>query len=197
MQTFWQDVRFGWRMMRKAPGFAVLAVLATALGIGAATTIFSSTDATLLRPFAFPNQERLVVLFERKLSIGFVRAAISPGNLVTWREQAQTLQDVIVLRNREYTLTGNGPAERYTAYGVSAGFFDALGVKPELGRTFERGEDEAGRAQVAVLKHTFWQTRFGGDPKVVGQQILLDDKPFTIIGVMPKDFEFPFGAGEM
>lgn len=197
MQTFWQDVRFGWRMLRKAPGFAVLAVLATALGIGATTTIFSSTDATLLRPFVFPQQERLVVLFERKPSIGFVRAAISPGNLVAWRAQAKSLQDVIVLRNRDYTLTGQGPAERYTAYGVSAGFFDALGVKPLLGRTFERGEDEVGRAQVAVLKHRFWQTRFGGDPQVLGKQVLLDDKPFTIIGVMPKDFEFPFGAGEM
>jgi putative ABC transport system permease protein len=197
MQTLWQDVRFGWRMLRKTPGVALLAVLATALGIGAATTIFSSTDATLLRPFAFPNQERLAVLFERKLSIGFTRASVSPGNIVAWRAQAQTLQDISVMRNRDYTLTGEGPPERCTAYGVSAAFFDALGVKPQLGRTFQPGEDEPGRAQVTVLRHAYWQQRFGGDPQIVGKQILLDDKPFTIIGVMPKDFEFPFGGGEM
>jgi putative ABC transport system permease protein len=151
----------------------------------------------LLRPFSFPHQARLAVLFERKLSIGVTRASVSPGNIVAWRAQAQTLQEVIVLRNRDYTLTGDGPPERYTAYGVSAAFFDALGVQPLLGRTFQRGEDEAGRAQVAVLRHAFWQKRFGGDPQIVGKQILLDDKPFTIVGVMTKDFEFPFGGGEM
>jgi putative ABC transport system permease protein len=197
MQTLWQDLRYGGRMIRQKPGFAALAILTLALGIGAATTIASSTDATLLRPFSFPNQARLAVLFERKLSIGVTRASVSPGNIVAWRAQAQTLQEVIVLRNRDYTLTGDGPPERYTAYGVSAAFFDALGVQPLLGRTFQRGEDEAGRAQVAVLRHAFWQKRFGGDPQIVGKQILLDDKPFTIVGVMTKDFEFPFGGGEM
>jgi len=197
MQNLWQDLRYGARMIKTNPGLAAVAVLAIALGIGATTTVFSSTDATLLHPFSFPNQDRLVVLFERKLSIGVTRATVSPGNLVEWRAQSQTLQDVIVMRNREYTLKSDGPAERYTAYGVSATFFDALGVKPQLGRTFERGEDEAGRAQVAVLRHAFWQTRFGGDPQIVGKQILLDDKPFTVVGVMPKHFDFPYGGGEM
>jgi putative ABC transport system permease protein len=197
MQTLWQDLRYGLRMIRQNPGFAAIAVLATALGIGATTTIFSSADATMLRPFSFPNQERLVMLFERNLDIGITRGSISPGNVIEWRAQSQTLQEVIVMRNRDFTMTGQEAPERYVSHGVSAAFFDALGVRPQLGRTFQRGEDEPGRAQVAVLKHSFWQKRFGGDPQVVGKQMLLDDQPFEIIGVMPKDFEFPFGGGEM
>jgi putative ABC transport system permease protein len=197
MQTLWQDLRYGARMLMKNPGFTLIAVLATALGISANTTIFSSADATLLRPLSFPNQERLVMLFERNPEAGITRGSVSPGNVIEWREQAETLQEVIVIRNRDYILTGEGPPERYTSYGVSAAFFDALGVQPHLGRAFQRGEDEAGQAQVVVLRYGFWQTRFGGDPQIVGKQVLFDDKPFEIIGVMPKDFEFPFGGGEM
>jgi putative ABC transport system permease protein len=197
MQTLLQDLRYGARMILKNPGFALIAVLAIALGIGAVTTIFSGADATMLRPFSFPNQKRLVMLFERKLEAGITRASMSPGNVIALREQSQTLQEVVVMRNRDYTLTGEGPPERYTSYGVSAAFFDALGAQPQLGRTFRRGEDEEGNAQVVVLRQAFWQTRFGGDPKIVGKRIILDDKPFEVIGVMPKDFEFPYGGGEM
>src|SRR5262245_15161076 len=197
MQTLLQDLRYGARILLKNPGFALIAALAIALGIGAVTTIFTAADATMLRPFSFPNQKRLVMLFERKLEAGITRASMSPGNLVALGEQSQTLQEVVVMRNRDYTLTGEGPPERYTSYGVSAAFFDALGAQPQLGRTFRRGEDEEGNAQVVVLRHAFWQTRFGGDPKIVGKQIRLDDKPFEVIGVMPKDFEFPYGGGEM
>ncbi len=197
MQKLWQDLRYGARMLLKNPGLSLIAVLATALGISANTTIFSSADATMLRPFSFPNQDRLVMLFERNPEIGIKRGSVSPGNVIEWRAQAQTLQEVIVIKNRDYTLTGEGLPERYNSYTVSAVFFDALGVQPLLGRTFQREEDEAGRAQVAVLRHAFWQRRFGGDPHIVGKQIMLDDKPFEIIGVMPKDFEFPYGGGEM
>src|SRR5581483_6505912 len=100
-----------------------------------------------------------------------------------WRRARLDLagqRDRVARADRDFTLTGEGPPERYTSYGVSAAFFDALGVRPQLGRTFRRGEDEAGRAQVAVLKHSFWQKRFGGDPGIVGRQIMLDDKPFEI-----------------
>jgi putative ABC transport system permease protein len=197
MQTLGQDLRYGARMMLKKPGFTLIAALAIALGIGAVTTIFSAADATMLRPFSFPNQERLVMLFERKPEAGIMRSSVSPGNVFALREQSQTLQEIIVLRNRDYTLTGDGPPERYTSYGVSAAFFDALGAQPQLGRTFLRGEDEEGNAQVVVLRHAFWQTRFGGDPKIIGKRIMLDDKPFEVIGVMPKDFEFPYGGGEL
>src|SRR5262245_8579234 len=197
MQTSLEDLRYGARMMLKNPGFTLIAVLAIALGIGAVTTIFSAADATMLRPFSFPNQKRLVMLFERKQEAGITRASVSPGNVIMLREQSRTLQEVVVMDGRDYTLTGDGPPERYTSYGVSAAFFDALGAQPQLGRTFRRGEDEEGNSQVVVLRHAFWQTRFGGDPKIVGKRIMLDDKPFEVIGVMPEDFEFPYGGGEM
>jgi putative ABC transport system permease protein len=197
MQTLWQDVRYGVRMMLKNPGMSLIAILAIALGISANTMIFSSADATMLRPFTFPNQSRLAVLFESNPKIGMMRASISPANIAEWRTSAQTLQDVIVMRNREYTLISDGPPERYVSHGVSATFFDALGIRPELGRTFRRGEDEPGGEQVAVIRHAFWQTRFGGDRQIIGKRIMLDDKPFEIIGVMPKNFDFPYGGGEM
>jgi putative ABC transport system permease protein len=197
LEDIWQDVRYGARMLRKNPVLTLTAVLATALGISANTTIFSSADATLLRPLSFPNQERLLMLFERNPEAGISRGSVSPGNVSEWRAQAETLEEIIVIRNRDYILTGEGPPERYTSYGVSAAFFDALGIKPYLGRTFHSGEDESGRAQVVVLRYAFWQTRFAGDPQIVGKQVLFDDKPFEVIGVMPKDFEFPYGDGEM
>jgi putative ABC transport system permease protein len=197
MRTLLQDLRYGARLLLKKPGFTLIATLAIALGIGAVTTNFSAADATMLRPFSFPNQERLMMLFERKQEAGITRAPVSPGNVIALREQSQTLQEVVVMRGRDHTLTGDGPPERYTSYGVSAAFFDALGAQPQLGRTFRLGEDEEGNAQVVVLRHAFWQTRFGGDPKIIGKRIILDDKPFEVIGVMPKDFEFPYGGGEM
>ncbi|MCI0392111.1 MAG: ABC transporter permease [Acidobacteria bacterium] len=197
MQTLLHDLRFGARILLKKPGFSLIAALAIALGIGGVTTIFSAADATMLRPFSFPNQERLVMLFERKSDAGVTRASVSPGNVIAIREQSQTLQEVVVMRGRDYALTGEGPPERYTSYGVSAAFFDALGAQPQLGRAFRRGEDEEGNAQVVVLRHAFWQTRFGGDPKIIGKQLKFDDKPFEVIGVMPKDFEFPYGGAEM
>src|SRR5262245_12332212 len=136
MRTLWQDLRYGARMMLKKPGFTLIAVLAIALGIGAVTTIFSAADAYMLRPFSFPNQKRLMMLFERNPEMGITSASVSAGNVVSWREQSQTLQEVVVMRGRDYTLTGDGPPERYTSYGVSAAFFDALGAQPQLGRTF-------------------------------------------------------------
>jgi putative ABC transport system permease protein len=191
------DLHYGARMIRKNPGFAVVAVLTIALGIAANTFIFSVVDALVLRPFSFPNEARLVAIFERKLSIGIQHATVSPGNVMEWRAQSKALQEIVAMRSREHTLTGDGPPERYMGTVVSAAFFDALGVRAQLGRTFQPGEDEAGRAEIAVLRHDFWQKRFGGDPQIVGKQILLDDKPFTVIGVMPKDFDFPYNGGEL
>jgi hypothetical protein len=152
VNTFWQDPRFGARMIQKNPGFAVVAALAIALGIAANTLMFSVVDALVLRPFSFANEARLVALFERKPSIGVEHAAVSPGNVIEWRAQSKTLQEVVVMRGREHTLAGDGPPERYTGTGVSAAFFDALGVRAQLGRTFQPGEDEAGRAEVAVAR---------------------------------------------
>jgi putative ABC transport system permease protein len=203
MQTYrWedemiQDLRFGVRMMLKHPGFTFIAVLTLALGIGANTTIFSAMESVILHPFSFPNQNRLVVIYERKLDAGINRTGVTPGSLHDLREQSQTFEQFVSLSGGFFDLTGTDKPERLVAYRVSAGFFAALGVQPLLGRTFQPDEDTAGREQVVVLKQSLWERRYGSDPNILGQSIELNGKAYTVIGVMPNDFNFPYSGGEL
>jgi putative ABC transport system permease protein len=193
-----QDLRYGARMLMKNPGFALVAVITLAAGIAANTTIFSIADALVLRPFNFPNQDRLVMIWERgALDGGFDHGSVAPGNFNDWREQNQSFERFIAIDAHSFDLTGAGRPEQFGGYGVSAGFFDALGVKPALGRAFLPGEDEPGRDQVIVLKHSLWERRFGADPNIVGSTLTLNAKTFTVIGVTPPDFNFPPNGGEM
>ena len=192
-----QDLRFGVRMLLKHPGFTVVAVLTLALGIGTNTTIFSAMESVILHPFSFPNQDRLVVIYQRKLDAGINRYGVSPGDLHDWREHSQTFEQFVSLHGAAFDLTGTDKPERYFGYRVSAGFFAALGVAPLLGRTFQPGEDTAGREQVVILQHSLWQRRFGSDPNILGQSIKLNGKAHTVIGVMPKDFKFPYSGREL
>jgi putative ABC transport system permease protein len=198
LEDMLQDLRYGARMLMKKPGFTLVAVVTLAAGIAANTTIFSVADALILRPFNFPNQERLVMVWERgEHESGFYYGPAAPGNFIDWREQSQSFERLIAIDGRSFDLTGAQQPERFGGYGVSAGFFDALGVKAALGRTFLPGEDEPGRDQVVVLKHSLWERRFGADPNIVGRTLTLNAKTFTVIGVMPADFNFPFNGGEM
>ncbi|MBO0724408.1 MAG: ABC transporter permease [Blastocatellia bacterium] len=198
MNTVWQDLRFGARMLMKKPGFTLIAAITLAAGVAANTTIFSLTDALILRPFNFQNQDRLVMIWERgALDGAFDHASVAPGNLNDWREQNQSFERFIAFDQRSFNLTGAHQPEQFGGYGVSAGFFDTLGVKAALGRTFLPGEDEPGRDQVVVLKHSLWERRFGSDPNIVGRTLTLNAKTFTVIGVAPADFNFPFNGGEM
>src|SRR5215470_12973636 len=198
LEDLLQDLRYGMRMLLGKPGFALIAVITLAAGIAANTTIFSLADATILRPFNFPNQERLVMVWEGgALAGGFDHGSVAPGNFNDWREQNQSFERLIAIDQRSFDLTGAHQPERFHGYGVSAGFFDALGVKAALGRTFLPGEDAPGRDQVVVLKHSLWERRFGSDPNIVGRTLTLNSKKFTVIGVMPADFNFPFNGGEM
>jgi putative ABC transport system permease protein len=192
-----QDLHYAFRMFGKQPGFVAVAVIAIALGIGANTVIFSAVDALILRPFSFPNQERLVSLWERNLETGIRRGSVSPGNLIEWEAQSKSFERFIAMRSLAFDLTGNDQPERYTGYAVSAGFYDALGVKPMLGRAFQREDGELGREQVVILKHTLWQKRFGSDPQIIGQMVTLNGKNYTVIGVMAPEFNFPYGGGEL
>jgi putative ABC transport system permease protein len=192
-----QDLHYAFRMFGKQPGFVAVAAIAIALGIGANTVIFSAVDALILRPFSFPNQERLVSLWERNLETGIRRGSVSPGNLVEWEAQGKSFEQFVAMRSLAFDLTGNDQPERYTGYGVSVGFFETLGVKPMLGRTFQREDGELGRDQVIVLKHTLWEKRFGSNPQIIGQTVTLNGKNHTVIGVMPPEFNFPYGGGEM
>jgi len=197
MNTFWQDLRYGIQVLRKAPGFTAVAVIIIALGIGAVTTIFSSMNAVVFEPFSFPNQERLVAVLERNLEIGIQRGSVSPGNFIEWSEQSQSFDHLIAISQNYFDMTDSDQPERFAGYKVSAGFFDALGTSAAYGRTFLPEEQQAGRHQVVVLKHSLWQSRFGANPEIINQTITLNRERYTVIGVMPEEFNFPFNAGEM
>ncbi|HSO74718.1 MAG TPA: ABC transporter permease, partial [Blastocatellia bacterium] len=192
-----QDSRYGFRMLVRSPGFTAVALLAITLGISANTITFSAMDATLFHPFAFPNQERLAMLWESNPELGFRRGSVSPANVNDWREQNQTLDQVVAIAGRDFDLTERDEPERLRGNAVSARFFDALGVSALHGRTFTPDEEQAGHQPVVVLKHTLWQRRFGADPNIVSQTIRLNGTSFIVIGVMPADFNFPFNGGEM
>ncbi len=193
----YRDLRYAVRMLRKNPGFTFVAVLTLALGIGANTTIFSTVDALLLHPFSFPNQQRLLVLWEQNLAVGTMRGSVAPGNFTDWREQNKACEQLIAIDQMSLDLTDGAHPERFRGYGVTRGFFDVLGVKAASGRTFLPEESEPGHEQVVVLKHSFWQQHLGGDQHIVGKTITLNRKSFTVVGVMPADFNYPYNDGEM
>ena len=197
MVSLLRDLTFSVRSLLKHPGFAAVAVLTFALGIAANTTIFSTVDALLLHPFSFPNQSRLLVLWEQNLAVGAARGSVAPGNFTDWREQNQSCEQLVAIDQISFDFSDGTHPERFPGYGVTQGFFDVLGVKPAFGRTFLPEESEPGRDQVVVLKHSFWQQHFSGDPNVVGKTITLNRKPFTVVGVMPADFNYPYNGGEL
>jgi putative ABC transport system permease protein len=197
MDSLIKDIRYVIRSLLKQRGFTAIAVITLALGIGANTTIFSTVDALILRPFSFPNQNRLVVVWEQNLEIGNVRGAVAPGNFTDWRQQNQVCEQLIAIDQRYFDISDGARLERFPGYGVTQGFFDALGVKAARGRTFLPEESEPGHDQVIVLKHSFWQAHFNGDPNIVGKTILLNQKVFTVVGVMPPDFNYPYNGGDL
>lgn len=197
MDSLLRDLKFSVRSLVKQPGFAVVVVLTLALGIAANTTIFSTVDALLLHPFSFPNQQRLLVLWEQNLAIGTTRGAVAPGNFTDWREHNQACEQLVAIDQISFDLSDGTHPERFPGYGVTKGFFDVLGVKAASGRTFLPEESEPGREQVVVLKHSFWQQHLGGDANIVGKTITLNRKVFTVVGVMPEDFNYPYNGGEI
>jgi putative ABC transport system permease protein len=189
MQNFWQDFRYGARSIAKNPGFAILAILALALGIGANTAIFSVVNSVLLRPLSYADPSRLVViLHEGKLPA-------SPADYLDWRKQSRSFDQIAAAQSGGATLTGGERAEQLTGMQVSANLFDTLGVPALRGRTFDASEDQPASKHVAVLSYPLWQRRFGGDPGIVGRDIVLNGESYTVTGVMPESFRFaPFWA---
>jgi putative ABC transport system permease protein len=190
METLLKDIRYGVRGLWKRPGFAAIAVLTLALGIGANTAIFSVVNAVLLRPLQFRDPDRLVMIWEDAKFAGFPRNTPAPANYVDWKNQTQTFEDIAATDEETLNLTGDGEPERVAAYGVSANFFPLLGVPPALGRTFVPDDDHPGAHNVVVLSHGLWQTRYGGDAKIINRDIQLDGEKFTVVGVMPAGFQF-------
>jgi putative ABC transport system permease protein len=190
MPTFTSDLRFGVRLLLKNPGFAAIAILALALGIGANTAIFSLVDRILVRPLPFSDPERLVMVWEDASHISFPRNTPAVANFVDWKKQNQVFTDMAATRGRAASLTGDGAPEAVIGRGVTANLFDVLGVKPLLGRTFTDEEDRRGE-NLVLIGYGLWQSRYGRDPGILGRTILMDGIPNTVIGVMPPDFNFP------
>jgi putative ABC transport system permease protein len=183
LRDFGQDIRYAARMLRKEPTFAAAAVLTVALGIGANTAIFALVDATLLRPLPFPGAERLVMIWERTERTP--RGRVAPLNLLDWRARSRTFEAIgaFIPNVGGMVMTGaDGLPDTVPRQWVTAGYFDALGVKPIAGRTF-RPSDDAGRVNGVVLSEGFWRSRFNADPGIVGRELRLDGGSWTVLGV--------------
>jgi putative ABC transport system permease protein len=189
LETLWQDLRYAARMFGRNPGFAAVAALTLALGIGANTAIFSVVNAVLLRPLPYAEPERLVTIFYHHPILGLWIA--NDETFLMWREQANAFEKVAAYTERTVDLSGNGEPERLTAALVSADLFSTLGVNPALGRVFMTDEDKAGGAPVVILSDALWRRRFNGDPQMVGRSITLDGKSHTVVAIMPPGFRFP------
>ncbi len=177
-----RDVRYTFRSLRNNPGFASVAVLTLALGIGANTAIFSVVNGVLLRPLPYEDPGRLIRIFEVDSLRGW-QMGFSPPNFVSLREEATLLEDVAAYRPSSVTLIGQGDPERLAAMRVSTRFFELLGTPLQLGRSFLPEEELAGTEPVVILSHGLWQRRFGGDRDILGQTVILSDVPRTVVGV--------------
>jgi putative ABC transport system permease protein len=184
-------------MLLKNPGFTLVAVLAIALGIGANTTIFSCVNALLLNPFSFDNQERLIMLWERVPEAGVKRGSVAPGNFADWRDQSKSFEETAAVHKRAFNLTEGDQPERVSGARVSPRFFAVLNVQAARGRTFTDEEGQPGHEQVALVKQSLWERRYGSDPNLVGRQIMVDGKSFTVVGILPKEFNFPVNGSEL
>ncbi|HSJ64257.1 MAG TPA: ABC transporter permease [Gemmatimonadaceae bacterium] len=192
MQTLVSDLRFAGRSLRKSPGFTAIALLCLALGIGANTTMFTALNSMFLRPLPFEEPERLVSVNEVFESYGYMEDEISYPNFLDWTSDSRVFASRAAMVATSFNLTGENEASEYVSGGfMSARTFDLLGVRPILGRSFPHAAEGPGREPLAIISYSLWQRRFGGGRDVLGEPILLNGDPFTIIGVMPEGFHFP------
>jgi putative ABC transport system permease protein len=191
MRTVLADVRLALRVFVRTPGFAFAAIGVLALGIGANTAIFSLVNTVLLRPLPFDEPDRIVRVFHVPPQAAFPntpRFPLSPANFYDWQAAAKKFDGMALFRGREFVLTGHGEATTVLAGALGAGFLRILRVQPALGRDFLPEEDEPGRGRVAILSDRFWRTTFGARTNVIGEELILNDQAYTIVGVMPPSF---------
>jgi putative ABC transport system permease protein len=186
-----QDLRYAARTLIANRAFTLVAIVTLALGIGANTAIFSVVNAVLLEPLPYPNAERLVAIWETRPNIPFDRIPTSGPDFEDWRAQTTSFEMLAAFEGRSLTLTGRGEPETLPANAVSANAFDLVGIPALLGRTFRPDDEVATQGRTVILSHSLWKERFNSDPNVVGGGITLDDLPYTVIGVMPSEFDFP------
>jgi predicted permease len=191
LEQLLQDVRFGARMLRKNPGFAMVVVLTLALGIGANSAIFSVLDGVVLAPLPFHQPDRLVVAWQKNATHKYLALTlISFPDFQDWQRRARSFEQMAAVRWQGYDLTSPGPPEHLDGSSVSSNFFSTLGVKPVLGRAFSPQEDQPGGAPVALLSDRLWRSRFGGSPKALGKSVILGGVDYTVVGILPPGFRF-------
>jgi len=188
VNTLWQDLRYGARMLLKKPGFTLIAVISLALGIGANTVIFSVVNTLLLKSLPYHEPDRIVLVWGAEPSRNN-RSQVSATDVADWRRQNSVFAEITTYGNWSATLLADGDPERINGIQVGDGFFSALQGEPLLGRVFLPEEQEDGKDFVLVLGYGLWQRRFGGDPNIIGRQVNLSGKPYTIVGVMPAEFQ--------
>jgi len=195
MDSLIKDIRYGLRGLLKRPGFTAIALVALALGIGANTAIFSLVNAVVIRPLPFPEPDRLVWVYGN-IRNGGNRASVSPLDFLDYRNQNKTFEQFAASGTIPISanLTGSGEPERLMASAVTGNYFAAFGVTPALGRGFSLENEKTGQDQVTILSDAFWQKHFGGDPEIVNKTIILDSKPYQVIGVMPAGLSLPQSA---
>jgi putative ABC transport system permease protein len=189
-----RDFRYGLRVLLKSPGATTVAVLALALGIGANTSCFVWVSALVLHPLAYPDQGRIMTLWETIPKVRAERNAVAPANFLDWKEQSHSFEQLAAYQPWNASLTGIGDPERIQACRVSPEFFALLGLKPLAGRTFGQNEAEPGRDGVVVVSQSFWRNRLGSARGALGQTVSLDDRVYTVVGVMPNDFDYPLAT---
>jgi putative ABC transport system permease protein len=194
LETGWQDLRFALRILRKSPGFTAVVVLTLAMGIGATTAIFSLVEGVLLRPLPFHDPDRLVLLGDHLG--GRPSMSVTAREIATYSSATQAFSSLGGYITTSFELSGAADPEQIDAARLNSGMFPTLGVAPILGRVFTAQEDHA-RQSVAVISYALWTNRFHRDPQVIDTSIVLDRQPYTVIGVMPRDFEFPLGSGRL
>src|SRR5262249_16519777 len=216
-EDMFQDLRYGARMLLQKPGFALVALVALALGIGASTAIFSIVNGILLRPLPYRNSDRIVMVWMDNHRLGLDQDWHSYPNYVDYRDQNQSFEQMAAFNDRTFNLTGSGDPERVMGMWAPANLFQGLGgnretgmgmwaaakllqvlgVQPSIGRAFTVEEEEPGKDLVVVISHGLWQRWFGGDPGVIGQQLIMNGTGRTVIGVMPAGVTFPARDSEL
>jgi hypothetical protein len=190
-----QDLRYTARTLARSPGFALTAILVLALGVGANTAAFSVTDFVLIRPLPFPEPGRLVNLWEKEP--GYPQIELSPANYVDWKHMSKSFDGMGAFWDTSVNLVGQGDPERLEGATVTADLLPLLRVQPLMGRVFTAAEDRDGAPGTLLLSYQLWQAVFGGDAGVIGKRVSLDNEPYEVIGVMPRDFHFPSRNAEL
>src|SRR5262245_49754054 len=192
MDTLLRDLRYGARMLMRRPGFSLIAVVTLALGIGANTAIFSVVKAVLLNPLPYGDPERLVMLWENDTLEGNDRNSVAPANFADWRRQSEACTELAFYgQPGGFNVTGAGEPERIIGCGVAGNTFSLLGVSPAVGRDFTQVEGNGDPPPEVIISFALWQSKFGGDSSALGQPMILNGSPFTLIGVMPSRFRLP------